>query len=63
MIPDLIDKLCTAEEFSGLLYELLSRLPTILGEGIKKITSEGMAETYDKYTKGSNPVKYFVDKG
>jgi phage/plasmid-associated DNA primase len=22
-----------------------------------------MAETYDKYTRGSNPVKYFVEKG
>jgi P4 family phage/plasmid primase-like protien len=61
--PDLIDKLCTEEEFSGLLYELLCRLPRILREGIKKITSEGMAETYDKYTRGSNPVKYFVEKG
>ena len=60
--PDLIDKLCTEEEFSGLLYELLSRLPRILSQGIKKITSEGMAETYDKYTRGSNPVKYFYEK-
>ena len=51
------------EEFSGLLYELLSRLPRILKDGIKKITSEGMAQTYDKYTRGSNPVKYFVEKG
>ena len=61
--PNLIDELCTDEEFSGLLYELLSRLPRILSEGLRKITSEGMAETYDKYTRGSNPVKYFVEKG
>lgn len=61
--PDLIDKLCTEEEFSGLLYVLLARLPRILREGIKKITSEGMAQTYDKYTRGSNPVKYFIGKG
>jgi P4 family phage/plasmid primase-like protien len=61
--PDLIDKLCTDDEFSGLLYELLSRLPRVLSEGIRKVTSDGMAETYDKYTRGSNPVKYFVEKG
>jgi putative DNA primase/helicase len=36
--PDLIDKLCTEEEFSGLLYELLCRLPRILDEGIRKVT-------------------------
>lgn len=45
--PDLIDKLCTDEEFSGLLYELLARLPRILREGIRKITSEGMAHNDD----------------
>jgi P4 family phage/plasmid primase-like protien len=61
--PDLIDTLCTDEEFSGLLFELLSRLPRVLSEGIRKVTSDGMAETYDKYTRGSNPVKYFVERG
>lgn len=60
--PDLIDKLCTEEEFSGLLYELLSRLPRVLKDGIKKVTNEALAETYDKYTRGSNPVKYFQEK-
>ncbi|MGA7368134.1 MAG: primase-like DNA-binding domain-containing protein [Nitrososphaeraceae archaeon] len=60
--PDLLDKLTTEEEFSGLLYELLSRLPRVLKHGIRKITSESMAETYDKYTRGSNPVKYFYEK-
>ena len=59
---DLIDRLCTEEEFSGLLYELLCRLPRILREGIRKVTNEGMAETYVKYTRGSNPVKYFVER-
>lgn len=61
--PNLIDKLCTDDEFSGLLYELLSRLPRVLSEGIRKVTNEGMAETYEKYTRGSNSVKYFVEKG
>lgn len=61
--PDLIDKLCTEEEFSGLLYELLARLPRILKEGIRKVTNDTMAETFDKYTRGSDPVRYFVEKG
>jgi P4 family phage/plasmid primase-like protien len=61
--PHLINKLCVDEELSGLLFELLSRLPRILREGIKKITIEGMAETYDKYIRSANPVKYFVEKG
>lgn len=61
--PNLIDKLTTEEEFSGLLLELLSRLTRVLQQGIRKVTSESMAETYDKYTRGSNPVKYFYEKG
>jgi putative DNA primase/helicase len=58
----LIDKLSTDDELSGLLYELLSRLPRILSDGLKKTTSESIAQTYDKFTRGSNPVKYFVEK-
>ena len=60
--PDLIAKLCTKEELSGLLHELLIRLPRVLKEGIKKITSEVMEETYDKYIRSADPVKYFVDR-
>ena len=60
--PNLIDKLCVDEEFSGLLYELLCRLPRVLREGVRPVTSEVIGETYDKYTRGSNPVKYFYEK-
>ena len=42
---------------------LLSRLPKILREGIRKTTNEVLSEVHDKYTRGSNPVKYFVEKG
>jgi putative DNA primase/helicase len=60
--PNLIEKLATEEEFSILLHELLSRLPRILEQGIRKVTNETMAETYEKYSKGSDPIKYFNQK-
>ena len=41
---------------------LLERLPRILEHGLRKITSESMADTYDKYTRGSDPIKYFTEK-
>lgn len=60
--PHIIDKLCTQEEFTILLHELLSRLPRIIKNGLRKVTSERLAETYDKYTRHSNPIKYFYEK-
>jgi putative DNA primase/helicase len=60
--PYMINKISTDEEFSGLLYELLCRLPRVLKNGIKKITSEELAKTYDKYIRGSRPVRYFYEK-
>jgi putative DNA primase/helicase len=59
---DLIDKLSTEEELSGLLYEVLRRLPRVLQEGIRPTTSQTMEDTYDKYIRGNEPVRYFADK-
>jgi putative DNA primase/helicase len=60
--PHILDKLCTEEEFSGLLNELLKRLPRIISQGIRPTTNETMRETYEKYIRGSKPVQYFKDK-
>jgi putative DNA primase/helicase len=60
--PHILEKLCTEEEFSGLLHELLGRLPRIIKRGIRPTTNETMAETYEKYVRGSNPMQYFVEK-
>ena len=59
--PNLIDKLTNEEELSGLLYELLRRLPGVLEKGIRQTTDETMSQTYEKYVRGSNPVKYFAE--
>jgi putative DNA primase/helicase len=59
---DLIQKLTVDGELTILLHEILSRLPRILREGLRKTTNESIAENYDKYTKGSNPVKAFYEK-
>jgi putative DNA primase/helicase len=60
--PFILEKICTEEEFSGLLHELLLRLPRIIKQGIRPTTNETMQETYEKYVQGSNPIQYFVDK-
>jgi P4 family phage/plasmid primase-like protien len=60
--PHILDKLCTEEEFSGLLNEVLKRLPRIISQGIRPTTNESMRETYEKYVRGSNPVQYFREK-
>lgn len=59
----LLEKLSTTEELSGLLYELLRRLPRVLKEGVITVTDEVMEKTYEKYVKGSDPIKYFTEKG
>jgi hypothetical protein len=59
---DILDKLCTEEEFSGLLHEVLGRLPRIIRQGIRPNTNETMRETYEKYVRGSSPIKYFREK-
>jgi P4 family phage/plasmid primase-like protien len=61
--PNLINEIATDEEFSGLLYELIGRLPRVLEKGIRPTTNESMKNTYDKYLMSSNPTKYFSEKG
>jgi phage/plasmid-associated DNA primase len=60
--PFIFEKLSTQEEFSGLLYELMERLPRIVNRGIRPTTNKTMEETYEKYVRGSNPIQYFVEK-
>jgi putative DNA primase/helicase len=60
--PHIIDKICTTEEFTDLLYELLPRLRRILQDGFRMVTNESLAESYDKYSRGADPVKYFFEK-
>lgn len=59
---NLINKLTTEEELSGLLYEVLRRLPRVLQEGIRPTTSQTMGDTYDKYIRGNEPVRYFAER-
>ena len=42
--------------------ELLERLPRVLEKGLRPTSNEGISETYEKYVKSSNPVKYFAEK-
>jgi phage/plasmid-associated DNA primase len=37
-------------------------MPRVLGNGIRKTTSDVMETTYDKYMRGADPVRYFVEK-
>jgi putative DNA primase/helicase len=60
--PHILDKICIEEEFSGLLHEVLGRLPRIISQGIRPMTNEAMQETYEKYTRGAEPIQYFVHK-
>jgi P4 family phage/plasmid primase-like protien len=60
--PHILDKIATEEEFSGLLHELLGRLPRIIRQGIRPTTNETMAETYEKYIRSTNPVGYFCEQ-
>lgn len=59
---NLIDKLTTTEELSGLFRVLVNRLPKVLKNGIRQTTSEVMEKTHDKYMRGADPTKYFVEK-
>ncbi|HEY7570724.1 MAG TPA: phage/plasmid primase, P4 family [Nitrososphaeraceae archaeon] len=58
----IIAKLTTEQELTGLLHELLSRIPRIVNEGLRQVTNESLAETYRKYSWGSDPLKYFCDR-
>lgn len=58
----LIDKLCTEEQFSILLSDLLARLPRIIKHGIRDVTNEALSESYDKYMMSMDPVRSFYEK-
>ena len=58
--PNLIHKLTTDEELSGLLRIILRRLPTVLKEGIFTASSS-IDENYEKYILSSNPVRAFFE--
>ena len=50
-ICDLIEKITTEEEFSGLLYVLLERITSCITEGIRPNSSKTMEDNYEKYVK------------
>ena len=58
--PNLIRKLTTDEELSGLLRIILRRLPRVLKEGISTASSS-IDENYEKYILSSNPVRAFFE--
>lgn len=58
--PNLIHKLTTDEELSGLLRIVLRRLPRVLKEGISTASSS-IDENYEKYILSSNPVRAFYE--
>ena len=58
---NILDKLTTDEELSGLLNIILKRLPRVLKEGIVKVTPDTIAKNYEKYTIGSDQVKAFIE--
>ena len=58
--PNLIHKLTTDEELSGLLRIVLRMLPTVLKEGISTASSS-IDENYQKYILSSNPVRAFFE--
>jgi putative DNA primase/helicase len=58
--PNLIRKLTTDEELSGLLRIILRRLPRVLKEGISTASSS-IDENYEKYILSSNPVRAYFE--
>jgi P4 family phage/plasmid primase-like protien len=58
--PQLIEKLTTEAELSGLLKVVLRRLPRVLTKGIQT-TSSTIDENYTKYILSSDPIRAFVE--
>ncbi len=56
----LFKKITTEEELSGLLYELVRRVPKILTNGLMKVTPEAIRETQVKLT--IDLIDYFYQK-
>jgi P4 family phage/plasmid primase-like protien len=63
MDTELIDKLTTEEELSGLLYLLLERLPRVIQEGKRlRTSSKSIAITREKYSQGMDQIKAFINR-
>lgn len=58
--PQLIEKVTTEAELSGLLKVVLRRLPRVLNKGIQTASST-IDENYTKYILSSDPIRAFVE--
>jgi putative DNA primase/helicase len=58
----LLERLAVESEFSGLLWELLTRVPRVVEEGVIVMTDDLMIDNYDAYLKAIDPVKYFAEQ-
>lgn len=58
--PHIIDKICTEHEFSMLFNELLARLPSVINDGVRKVTEDVLEANYTKFMRGSDSVRIFV---
>jgi len=63
--PNLLKRLTTKEELSGLLRLVLRRLPRVLEMGIGNLAASGaeiIEQNYDKYMLSSDPIRAFLEK-
>jgi P4 family phage/plasmid primase-like protien len=58
--PHIIDKISTEEEFSMLFNELLVRLPDVIDNGVRKVTTKVLEENYTKFMRSADSVRIFV---
>jgi P4 family phage/plasmid primase-like protien len=62
--PNLLEKLTTDPELSGLLRIVLKRLPRVLEKGIGTIAAAGseiIEQNYEKYMLSSDPIRAFIE--
>jgi putative DNA primase/helicase len=59
---NLLQKLTTPEELSGLFRVVLSRLPRVLKNGIRTTSNRTMTTTYEKYIGNIDPAELFHEK-
>ena len=59
---NLLQKLTTPDELSGLFRVALSRLPKVLKYGIKPINAKAIESTFDKYIGNKDPPELFFIK-
>jgi P4 family phage/plasmid primase-like protien len=58
--PHIIEKICTKEEFSILFNELLTRLPDVIANGVRKVTENVLDDNYTKFMRSADSVRIFV---